>query len=146
MSAYIKRTIVTELPTTLEVGQEVYYQDANGNLTLWVGHEDGSAWPSVGYKEYVAIWSQVGTNAPIAVVKSNTIGIVSLSRPDMGISRATFQGIDIIPIGFANGVNDDSVIAYFCNGSTSAGDARLDVRSSTEADDNTISVFIRIYP
>jgi hypothetical protein len=29
----------------------VWYIDANGVETLWVGHEDGSAWPSVGYKE-----------------------------------------------------------------------------------------------
>ena len=42
--------VVTTLPTTLQYGQEVYYKDASGNLTLWVGHEDGTAWPAVGYK------------------------------------------------------------------------------------------------
>jgi hypothetical protein len=43
--------VTTTIPTTLEYGQEVYYKDASGNLTLWVGHEDGTAWPAVGYKE-----------------------------------------------------------------------------------------------
>jgi hypothetical protein len=87
MSAYIKRRITTELPTTLEPGEEIYYQDANGNLTLWVGHEDGSAWPSVGYKEYVALMFQEGTNAPIPIVLSNTIGDVTWSRIGTGIYR-----------------------------------------------------------
>jgi hypothetical protein len=76
--------IVTTLPTTLEYGKEVYYKDANGNLTLWVGHEDGTAWPAVGYKEYVALLTQTGTNAPVATVLSNTLGTVTFSRQDIG--------------------------------------------------------------
>jgi hypothetical protein len=55
--------VVTTLPTTLAYGQEVYYKDANGNLTLWVGHEDGSAWPSVGYKEYRGFLSTISQQA-----------------------------------------------------------------------------------
>ena len=46
--------VTTPLPTTLEYGKEVYYKNASGNLTLWVGREDGSAWPAVGYKEFTA--------------------------------------------------------------------------------------------
>jgi hypothetical protein len=80
----IKRTITTTLPTTLNYREEIYYQDANGNLTLWVGHEDGSAWPSVGYKEYFAFVSQSGTNAPTAEVQSNTLGIVTYERTQAG--------------------------------------------------------------
>jgi hypothetical protein len=76
--------IVTTLPTTLEYGKEVYYKDASGNLTLWVGHEDGSAWPAVGYKEYVAGLTQAGTNAPVATVLSNTLGTVTLARSNVG--------------------------------------------------------------
>jgi hypothetical protein len=59
--------IVTTLPTTLEYGKEVYYKDASGNLTLWVGHEDGSAWPAVGYKEFTASIS--GTT--VTVIKND---------------------------------------------------------------------------
>jgi hypothetical protein len=65
--------VVTTLPTTLAYGQEVYYKDANGNLTLWVGHEDGSAWPSVGYKECVlTIHANSAAITSIEVVRDNT--------------------------------------------------------------------------
>jgi hypothetical protein len=89
--------VVTTLPTTLAYGQEVYYKDANGNLTLWVGHEDGSAWPSVGYKEYVALLAQTGTSAPVATVLSNTIGSLTTSYIDIGSYR--INGIGAFPIG-----------------------------------------------
>jgi len=39
------------LPSTLPAGLQVWYIDPNGVETLWVGREDGSAWPAVGYKE-----------------------------------------------------------------------------------------------
>ena len=81
--------ITTTLPTTLEYGKEVYYKDASGNLTLWVGHEDGTAWPAVGYKEYVAVLTQTGIGAPVATVKINTLGgTTSYSRQSEGIYRA----------------------------------------------------------
>jgi hypothetical protein len=76
--------VVTTLPTTLAYGQEVYYKDANGNLTLWVGHEDGSAWPSVGYKEYRANIVQSSTGIPVATVLINTIGAFSFTRGGVG--------------------------------------------------------------
>jgi hypothetical protein len=82
--------VVTTLPTTLQYGQEVYYKDASGNLTLWVGHEDGTAWPAVGYKEYVALLTQEGTNAPVATVLSNTLGSGTWSREVAGVYLITF--------------------------------------------------------
>ena len=60
--------VVTTLPTTLQYGQEVYYKDASGNLTLWVGHEDGTAWPAVGYKE---LELNMGTNS-FTIVRNQT--------------------------------------------------------------------------
>jgi hypothetical protein len=63
--------VVTTLPTTLAYGQEVYYKDANGNLTLWVGHEDGTAWPSCGYKQYVALFD-AGTPVNLRVLLNTT--------------------------------------------------------------------------
>jgi hypothetical protein len=77
--------IVTTLPTTLEYGKEVYYKDASGNLTLWVGHEDGTAWPAVGYKEYRAELNQSGTNAPTATIGVNTIGTVTYGYTSEGV-------------------------------------------------------------
>jgi hypothetical protein len=47
-------TITDELPTSLPAGLTIWYIDPNGVETLWVGNEDGIAWPAVGYKEYVA--------------------------------------------------------------------------------------------
>jgi hypothetical protein len=67
--------IVTALPTTLEYGKEVYYKDAFGNLTLWVGHEDGTAWPAVGYKELVIRLNQTGSSALQLLYTSNNTGI-----------------------------------------------------------------------
>jgi len=72
--------VTTILPTTLEYGKEVYYKDASGNLTLWVGHEDGSAWPAVGYKEWVAVVNQANDDAPTATVIASTVGTVGLAR------------------------------------------------------------------
>ena len=83
--------VVTTLPTTLQYGQEVYYKDASGNLTLWVGHEDGTAWPAVGYKEYVALLTQTGTDAPVATtVLSNNVGVVTFSYDDVGFYLGNF--------------------------------------------------------
>jgi hypothetical protein len=92
MSGYIERNVTTTLPTTLNYREEIYYQDANGNLTLWVGHDDGSAWPSVGYKEYVALLTQTGTNAPVATVLSNTIGAIVWGYTGVGQYTATLSG------------------------------------------------------
>jgi hypothetical protein len=53
VSDFVRLNETTTLPTTLPAGQQVWYIDSNGVETLWVGREDGSAWPAVGYKEYV---------------------------------------------------------------------------------------------
>jgi hypothetical protein len=86
--------IVTTLPTTLEYGKEVYYKDASGNLTLWVGHEDGTAWPAVGYKEMRFYYTQVGTSAPTATKIYDQIGVtISSSRLDAGVYEFPISAI-----------------------------------------------------
>jgi hypothetical protein len=95
--------IVTTLPTTLEYGKEVYYKDASGNLTLWVGHEDGTAWPAVGYKEYTAYLLNTGTTtAPSVTVKIDTIGgTTTYNRQSVGMYRAinpAFVVTDVDPV------------------------------------------------
>jgi hypothetical protein len=52
-SDFKRQNITYTLPTTLPAGQQVWYIDPNGVETLWVGREDGSAWPAVGYKRLV---------------------------------------------------------------------------------------------
>ena len=45
---YIDAPVVTTLPTTLEAGRRVWYKDANGVLTEWVGNESDVAQPVMG--------------------------------------------------------------------------------------------------
>lgn len=85
--------VTATLPTTLEYGEEVYYTDANGNLTLWVGHSDGSAWPVCGYKEWVGIINQTGTSAPTADVLFNTFGTVTPTRSDVGVYAFSYASV-----------------------------------------------------
>jgi hypothetical protein len=86
--------IVTTLPTTLATGQQVIYRDPNGVQSLWIGNADGEAWPSVGYKEYSATLTQSDTNAPVATVKIDTIGITPVyARTSQGVYTATFSGL-----------------------------------------------------
>lgn len=59
--SYIKRRITTTLPTTLEEGEEIYYQDANGVQNLWVGRSDGTAWPACGYKKIAGTLAYSGS-------------------------------------------------------------------------------------
>jgi hypothetical protein len=67
-------TITDEVPTSLPAGLTVWYIDPNGVETLWVGREDGSAWPAVGYKEYVALVTyNDATNTIEADVLKNTL-------------------------------------------------------------------------
>jgi hypothetical protein len=90
VSDFVRLNETTTLPTTLPSGQQVWYIDPNGVETLWVGREDGSAWPAVGYKEFVALVTQTGTNAPVATVLSNTLGSGTWSREVAGVYLITF--------------------------------------------------------
>jgi hypothetical protein len=54
VSDFVRLNTSTTLPTTLPAGAQVWYIDANDVETLWVGREDGSASPAVGYKEFTA--------------------------------------------------------------------------------------------
>jgi hypothetical protein len=73
VSDFVRLNETTTLPTTLPSGQQVWYIDPNGVETLWVGREDGSAWPAVGYKEYVAqvAWDSVENTVEIQRVYKN---------------------------------------------------------------------------
>ncbi len=88
VSDFVRLNKTTSLPTTLPIGLTVWYIDTNGVETLWVGREDGSAWPAVGYKEYVALLTQTGTNAPVATVLSNTLGAVTYQYNAVGSYQA----------------------------------------------------------
>jgi hypothetical protein len=84
VSDFVRLNTATTIPDFLPAGQQVWYIDPNGVETLWVGREDGSAWPAVGYKEYVALVTQTGTSAPVATVLSNTLGTVTYGYGNVG--------------------------------------------------------------
>ena len=147
--------VVTTLPTTLQYGQEVYYKDASGNLTLWVGHEDGSAWPAVGYKEYVALLTQEGTNAPVATVLSNTLGAIVWSYVQIGFYNGTLSNaftanksnVMISPFGVNASAGTEVAVAFLASESVvSVG--TLVSRDGEGVNDELGStpIFIRVYP
>lgn len=92
-SPYREIFSTTTLPTTLPKGMRVMYEDANGVESLWVGNADGNAWPAVGYKEYVALLTQTGTNAPVATVLKNEIGAIVWTRESDGEYFGTLSGV-----------------------------------------------------
>jgi hypothetical protein len=96
----IKRTITTTLPTSLPDGEEIYYQDPNGNLTLWVGHEDGSAWPSVGYKELKLLIS-INQAITISEVLCNQLGAFTVDATATTSSTLNF-GTGVLTRNFSN--------------------------------------------
>lgn len=138
MSGYIERTIVTELPTTLEAGREVYYEDANGNLTLWVGHADGSAWPAVGYKEIrISLIYQAGGSIPDSNVLKNDFGsVVTITESFTGTIRIALDNIDTPA--------SNSYFTVFLSGSN--GDIDItDITSVVASSSPPIPFFVRFY-
>jgi len=107
VSDFVRLNETTTLPTTLPAGQQVWYIDANGVETLWVGREDGSAWPAVGYKEYVALLTQTGTNPPVATVMYNTLGTILWDRSTQG----NYSG----PIAVSPAVQDSNCFVTISN-------------------------------
>jgi hypothetical protein len=146
--------IVTTLPTTLEYGKEVYYKDASGNLTLWVGHEDGTAWPAVGYKEYVALLNQISTNAPVATVKFNNTGqTITYSRGDVGVYSAstnTDGGLNGSIITHGEGLSEvDSISERLIIGIVNNNSFPLYTSAEGVLIDNILAntpIIIRVYP
>jgi hypothetical protein len=112
VSDFVRLNETTTLPTTLPAGLQVWYIDPNGVETLWVGREDGSAWPAVGYKEYRSILTQTGTNAPVASVTINTLGVITPEYGTVGTFLFTSSAL------FTNGKTEFGVIGnpYYTDG------------------------------
>jgi hypothetical protein len=162
VSDFVRLNETTTLPTTLPEGQQVWYIDANGVETLWVGRENGSAWPSVGYKEWSALITQSEDNAPTAVVLSNTVGVVALSRSSIGnysITNASFTvGKTLIIIGPNNAAeffpsDGDFFSVYSTSGSGAVeiatilnGDTQYENSGGVNLLLNSRPFSIRVYP
>jgi hypothetical protein len=161
VSDFVRLNETTTLPTTLPSGQQVWYIDPNGVETLWVGREDGSAWPAVGYKEYVALLTQTGTNAPVATVLSNTLGSGTWSRADAGSYVLTFSSSvftlgktvpEAIQILSGQFVESMTTISQSRSGATTYGiesnSADISADNSTPTDGllTNYAFSIRVYP
>jgi hypothetical protein len=98
VSDFVRLNTTENLPIALPPGLQVWYIDPNGVETLWVGREDGSAWPAVGFVNYSAR-VKVTSSAVFSVVsvKSNTIGTLT---PASLSGTATF-GL-ILPSSYGN--------------------------------------------
>jgi hypothetical protein len=96
VSDFVRLNTSTTLPTTLPAGAQVWYIDANGVETLWVGHEDGSAWPAVGYKEFTGAISFEESTVTIVYTSTNTIGTISFQRVgSLSLYAITGVGTDV---------------------------------------------------
>jgi hypothetical protein len=151
-----KRQNVTDvLPTTLPAGQQVWYIDPNGVETLWVGREDGSAWPAVGYKEYVALLTQSGTDAPVATVLKNDIGTLTPARSGVGnyVLLGTTLDQAKTTVAFSStsanrGLNLGDESGPITYGDVGNGVGFSVVDSTFNAADDLLlnTIFIRVYP
>jgi hypothetical protein len=95
VSDFVRLNETTTLPTTLPPGQQVWYIDPNGVETLWVGREDGTAWPAVGYKEYVATVSFEQLFVQEQAVSLNTIGPITFTQiPNSAVYEISGAGED----------------------------------------------------
>ena len=63
-----------------------------GNVSITNGNLNVSGSITSGVKKYVALLSQLGTDAPTATVMENSIGNIVWSRFEAGFYRATLSG------------------------------------------------------
>jgi hypothetical protein len=150
--------IVTTLPTTLEYGKEVYYKDAFGNLTLWVGHEDGTAWPAVGYKAIILSINQAFTGAQSVSVQFNqTDRTFTPTRSNVGVYAITFsEAFTASPLYaiISNG-SASNLYTFASSISLGAGQTKIDIESLDysgnpidigSSSPRQFNVEIRVYP
>jgi hypothetical protein len=96
----------SEIPSLIPAGLTAWYIDPNGVETLWVGREDGSAWPAVSENEYsVAVTSAFADGGGLTFsnqLKYSKLGSrvfieVELSYTVQEMSSGTFLTINTIP-------------------------------------------------
>jgi hypothetical protein len=109
VSDFVRLNETTTLPTTLPAGQQVWYIDANGVETLWVGRENGSAWPAVGYKE---LELSMTTNS-FTILRNQT----SFVSGDFAIANAfTTEPSLVSALAFPVGGNPTKYLPFFVFG------------------------------
>jgi hypothetical protein len=157
VSDFVRLNETTTLPATLPAGQQIWYIDPNGVETLWVGREDGSAWPAVGYKEFV-FDSNSGTATYINIYSDTLFGG---SPPALGnrfsntrtITSDLFTSgnVVLVPMGalaeeLTSG-NYLTAVMYRTGTTVYLASVLLNTNTGAVAGSNNASTFaIRIYP
>ena len=140
--------------TAAKIGSE----NAGDGQVLTADGNGGAAWETPtgggpGYLKYVALLTQTGENAPVAVVLENTLGAVAWTRNSSGVYRGDLEGA--FPEGktwcsYSRGAEDSGVVVGFfrssndnvymlqSNGSFGSGDPVDGLLNS--------SIEIRVYP
>ena len=140
--------------TAAKIGSE----NAGDGQVLTADGNGGAAWEAPagggpGYLKYVALLTQTGENAPVAVVLENTLGAVAWTRFSSGIYYGTLEGA--FPEGktwcsYSGGAGDSGVVVGFFRNS----DNRVILQQSNGAlgSGDTVdgllnsSIEIRVYP
>jgi len=132
VSDFIRLNVTTTLPTTLPEGVELWYRDGNGVETLWVGHADGSAWPSVGYKAIILSINQAFTGTQSVSVRLNqTDRTFTPTRSNVGVYAITFsQAFTASPIyAMIFGGIASNIYTFASSISVGAGETKIDIVS-----------------
>lgn len=111
----------------------------------------GTASQNVGYSSYVALVSQAGTNAPTAVILSNTLsGTPTWGYSGLGAYTLTLTGAWILDKTAINVTQSDQT-AIFTGNRVNANQINIDTTdTSTQVADNgylnKTMIEIRVYP
>ncbi len=121
----------------------LYYQDGLGaNVTnLWAWDVGNQEWVQqlLPVKKYVAVVSQTGTDSPVPNIVENTVGPITWTRDDVGLSIISSSGLFVVGrtlFLFSATVGNGTVLL--------ATDSEIDLSLNT--DDWTASVTILVFP
>ena len=137
----------------LAVGENIVIPESCNNLIVFgsnITADENSTGLLLGYKSYIALISQTGTDAPTAIVLNNTLGDVTFSYVGVGRYNITTNSLFTLNKTFAlttnsnRGVNsiyqiDIDNFRIYCKDLTSSGIPLLN-----DALNNT-SIEIRVY-
>jgi hypothetical protein len=109
----------------------------------------------VGYKEYVALLTQEGTNAPVATVLSNTLGAIVWSYVQIGFYNGTLSNaftanksnVMISPFGVNASAGTEVAVAFVASASVVSVGTLLSRDGEGVNDElGSTPIFIRVYP
>jgi hypothetical protein len=117
----------------------VWYIDANGVETLWVGREDGSAWPAVGYKEaFLTVQANASSVTQLDVDRDNTgleITVLSYSDGNLQLQTNETSNVFMSVAVFAEDTPNEFPLKAFGRAFYSGVIMRITIPFETSADE-----------